>query len=279
AYQVRSVAKDEWDHVSDWSNTLSVCIDGPSAPPEIDCPPHLTIECDESTDPSNTGVGTAVDNCDPDPLIDFSDSLAAGACPQESVITRTWTATDDFGYESSSPQMITIVDSTAPVLTCSVSTDLLWSPDHHLADVGLTTTVSDNCDPTGAAESLVVEVWSDETEVPDTGDGTGRHAPDAKDIDTSLRLRSERRGSEDGRVYLIIGRAEDGCENVGFGCCTVVVPHDQSKAALDEVAAQAEAVLALVASTPGTTIAEKVAPLISQGWTQHGVSEQLGPHQ
>jgi hypothetical protein len=145
--------------------------------------------------------------------------------------------------------------------------------------VGLTTTVSDNCDPTGAAESLVVEVWSDETEVPDKGDGTGRHAPDAKDIDTSLRLRAERRGGEDGRVYLIVASAEDGCGNVGFGYATVVVPHDEGEAALDQVAAQADAALALVSGAPGTTIAEKVAPLISQGWTQHGVSEELGPHQ
>jgi hypothetical protein len=174
---------------------------------------------------------------------------------------------------------IVVGDSTPPDVSCSVGTDVLWAPNHHLVDVGLTTIVSDDCDPNGAAESLVIEVWSDETEVPETGDGTGRHAPDAKDIDTGLRLRKERRGTEDGRVYLIIARAEDASGNVGFGYCTVVVPHDQSQEGLDEVAIQAQAALATVEGTPGTTIAEKVAALVSEGWSQHGVSEELGPHQ
>ena len=184
---------------------------------------------------------------------------------------------DDNGTDSGSAYVFGLVeDTTPPALTCSVGTDVLWSPDHHLENVELTTTVSDECDPVGAAEFLIIEVWSDETEVPGTGDGTGRHCPDAKDIYTGLRLRNERRAAEDGRVYLIIARAEDGGGNVGFGYCAVVVPHDQSEDGLAEVAAQAEAALATVASTPGTTIAEKVAPL---GYTQHGVSEELGPHQ
>jgi hypothetical protein len=146
-----------------------------------------------------------------------------------------------------------------------------------LETVGLTVNVSDEGDPTWAAGSLVVEVWSDETEIPDTGDGTGRHAPDAKDIaDGTLRLRNERRGSEDGRVYLIAARAEDSSGNVGFGFCTVVVPRDQSGEGFAEVTAQGSVALSTAASTPGSTIGEKVVPL---GFVRHGVSEDLGPHQ
>lgn len=103
--------------------------------------------------------------------------------------------------------------------------------------------------------------------------------PTPKDINTALRLRNERRGTEDGRVYLIIARAENGSGNVGFGFCTVVVPHDQSQEGLDQVAAQAAADLTTTQVTPGTTIAEKVAPLVLLGYSQHGVSEELGPHQ
>ena len=88
-----------------------------STAPVISCPADETIECDESSDPSNTGEATATDNCDGDPVVTFSDATAAGSCPQESVITRTWTATDACGNSSSCEQIITIDDSTAPVIS------------------------------------------------------------------------------------------------------------------------------------------------------------------
>ncbi len=34
-----------------------------TTPPEITCPPDITIECGESTDPKNTGFPTGFDNC------------------------------------------------------------------------------------------------------------------------------------------------------------------------------------------------------------------------
>lgn len=178
---------------------------------------------------------------------------------------------------------VEVVDTAAPVVTPSVHTDVLWSPDHHMVDVGLAVDVSDACD---SAPSLTVEVWSDETEIPDTGDGTGRHAPDYKTLLDSGQegtfLRSERRGGENGRVYLIVARVLDESGNVSFGFTTVVVPHDQSEEDLDVVAAQAAAdVLTIEAPDypPGTTIADVVAPLVAQGWTQHNLSAPLGPHQ
>ncbi len=93
-----------------------IVIDG--TPPIITCPPDVTIECDGSTDPSVTGEATATDNLDPSPAVTFSDSTAPGTCPQEFVITRTWTATDCAGHTSDGVQIITIQDTTPPVLTC-----------------------------------------------------------------------------------------------------------------------------------------------------------------
>jgi formylglycine-generating enzyme required for sulfatase activity len=85
-----------------------------ATPPIITCPPEVTIECDQSTDPCNAGEATATDNCDPAPVITYSD-FVSGSCP--TIITRTWTATDATDNESSCPQTITIVDSTPPVFT------------------------------------------------------------------------------------------------------------------------------------------------------------------
>jgi len=292
-YEVRVRAKDTWDHLSDWSETLVVTIQ--ESPPEVVCPQPVLIEC-ASQGGSEVQITAHVEDMHGDALsvtwwvdaeVVEEQQVPGGPPPTSADVTLLYTygvgthsidvvVSDGWTAPASCSTSVTVQDTTPPVVSCSVTTDVLWAPDHHLENVGLTTTVSDECDPAGAAESLIIEVWSDETEIPDSGDGTGKHAPDAKDIYSGLRLRKERRGGEDGRVYLIIARAADGCGNVGFGYCTVVVPHDQSQAGLDQVAAQAQAALATVEATPGDTIGEKVAPL---GYYQHGISEELGPHQ
>jgi hypothetical protein len=54
---------------------------------------------------------------------------------------------------------------------------------------------------------------------------SGNFSPDAKNIAPgTLRLRSERSGSGDGRVYLIVITATDASNNVSHVCLTVVVP-------------------------------------------------------
>ncbi|WP_223552027.1 gliding motility-associated C-terminal domain-containing protein, partial [Aestuariivivens sp. NBU2969] len=85
-----------------------------TTPPVITCPSDLTIACDADSTPANTGSATATDNCDGSPVITFVDVVAAGT-GNNSVITRTWTATDANNNSSSCDQVITVVDSTAPV--------------------------------------------------------------------------------------------------------------------------------------------------------------------
>ena len=85
--------------------------------PTLQVPPDVTIECDEDDQPANTGQATASDNCDPAPAVTFDDRVEPGSCPQERVITRTWTATDACGNSSSADQIITVVDTTAPSLS------------------------------------------------------------------------------------------------------------------------------------------------------------------
>jgi hypothetical protein len=115
----------------------------------------------------------------------------------------------------------------------SVSTPSLWPPNHNLVKVGLGGS-------SGCPGATSVSVFSDEDDQADTGDGN--FSPDARDIaPVSLRLRSERSGNGDGRVYLVVAKATDASGNVAASCNTVVVPKSQSKKDQDSVNAQAAA--------------------------------------
>jgi hypothetical protein len=121
-------------------------------------------------------------------------------------------------------------------------------------------------------------VFSDESEVPETGDGTGRHAPDFKDEHDGgrgLLVRCERRGPEDGRFYIFVVTADDGNGGVTTAVCIgAVVPHDQDEQSLDDVMAQATAAKVVV---QGAVAAG--GPLPPTGLHEHGISGELGPHQ
>ena len=85
--------------------------------PDLMCAADITIECDESTDPANTGVSTATDECS-DVTVTYIEALTTNElCLQ--VITRRWKATDACGNTSECDQLISIVDTTYPDLTCA----------------------------------------------------------------------------------------------------------------------------------------------------------------
>lgn len=129
------------------------------------------------------------------------------------------------------------IDLTPPIVDCSGAKSMLLPPDHNLVNVGLNADVSDESDSNPIVN---VKVFGDEDDEEPTGDGT--HSPDAKDIALkTLRLRAERKGNADGRVYLIIVTATDTAGNKGFDCCTVVVSRNQSQAAIKSVNEQAAA--------------------------------------
>ncbi len=124
--------------------TQTITVDD-TTPPVITCPANVTIACDASTVPPNTGSATATDNCDTSPSITYTDSETAGSCPQEKTITRTWTATDAGGSGSSCQQVITVVDDTAPVITCPADVTIECDESIEPSNTGMATAV-DNCD-------------------------------------------------------------------------------------------------------------------------------------
>jgi len=163
-------------------------------------------------------------------------------------------------------------DTQPPSVSCNVNQTTLWPPNHDLENVGLTASVTDDCDDDvvigGGPNGTGVTVYSDEPDLDITG--SGNFSPDAKNIGVgTLRLRSERSGNENGRVYLIVVQATDASGKTGFCATTVTVTHAQSKAAKDSVAAQAAAARAYF-------LTNLMPP---PGFVQVGVGPVVGPKQ
>ena len=150
--------------------------------------------------------------------------------------TFTYTIDDGHAHTDTATVTIAVVDTTPPSLAVSTAASVLWPPNHQMENVGLSVSAFDNG---GGAPAIQVAVFSDEG---DLAPDSGNFSPDARDIAPgTLRLRSERSGGGDGRVYLIVVTATDVANNASRACVAVVVPQSQSPAAKSVVAAQAAA--------------------------------------
>jgi hypothetical protein len=202
--------------------------------PVVTCPANITVANDPGLCSAvvNPGIATAVDNCSGVTVAGVrSDGLALNAPYPVGMTTITWTATDASNNTDSCNQTITVNDTEPPVITAAVSENCLWPPNHDLVDVGMTLSVADNCTP--AAQILVdVIVTSDES--PDRSKGAGNFSPDAvvtgTHVNRVVRLRRERMGGSDGRVYLIRITATDQFNNSSLKVLRVGVPHSQGPA-------------------------------------------------
>ncbi|WP_163338528.1 C13 family peptidase [Desulfopila sp. IMCC35008] len=173
---------------SDEDSTLITVLD--TIPPDISCPSDSTIECDESTDPFETGMATVTDACDSNPTVTFTDVTTPGTCPAAFSLSRTWIGTDYCGNTNSCVQEINVVDTTPPVIECNAP-GTITPPE---APISFTATATDNCDSdplteitsydcytytkkgkeTDKKESCVVSIVNDTVTVMDSG-GVGTH--------------------------------------------------------------------------------------------------------
>ena len=112
-------------------------------PPVMTCPADATIECTEVPHPDLTGEATATDDCG-DVTVTYADVTAEGNCPAEYAITRTWTAVDACGNESSCPQTIEVLDIQDPELTCATDVTIECDESTEPDNTGWTT-ATDNC--------------------------------------------------------------------------------------------------------------------------------------
>jgi gliding motility-associated-like protein len=104
-------------------------------------PANVTLTC-ESIPPA--GAPTATDNCDASASITYNGEVRTnGACPDTYTLTRRWTATDNCGNTTTTTQLLTIQDVTAPVFT-SVPANVTVSCDA-IPPAGAPA-ATDNCD-------------------------------------------------------------------------------------------------------------------------------------
>jgi hypothetical protein len=111
----------------------------------ITCPPDVTLNCDESTDPQDTGTATAAGDCPPF-TITHADNIIAGGCAPNFEIERTWTVVDSENNSMQCVQRISVEDTTPPDLTvpADVTVECDASTDPSGTGEG---TATDNCDP------------------------------------------------------------------------------------------------------------------------------------
>jgi hypothetical protein len=107
-------------------------------PPAITCPTNRTAQCDTFTNLALMGIATAVDNCDPNPTVTFTDSIVGSPCSATMVVTRTWKATDCAGNMTTCAQTITVnvPGSAPPVVTCPTNITVQCGSDTSPAGTG-----------------------------------------------------------------------------------------------------------------------------------------------
>ncbi|MES2811753.1 MAG: gliding motility-associated C-terminal domain-containing protein, partial [Bacteroidota bacterium] len=106
-------------------------------------PADVTVQCDSVPAPA---VLSATDNCDNNVQVVYSEVFAGqdDACSANYTITRNWSVTDCAGNNTQHTQVVTVQDSTNPVLVGSLPADVTVQCDSVPAPAVLSAT--DNCD-------------------------------------------------------------------------------------------------------------------------------------
>ena len=198
----------------------AVCTDNPEQLPHESwlCPEPHVVECS-----SYEGGNVA--------RIYVSHELACDVAPGLAVAPGPFSLGDHQIVVQAESQTVCIaelavVDTVAPTLV--PKTVELWPPNHksHRVTAEECADVMDTCDPDVRVH--FTHIASDE---PDDGVGDGSTTDDiVLDGCSAVKVRAERQGGGNGRVYTLGVRALDASGNASEGVCRIVVPHDQSGA-------------------------------------------------
>ena len=117
-----------------------------------------------------------------------------------------------------------VQDTTPPnIESVSVSRNILWPPTHKMVRVTVGVTATDIVDSDPWCR--VVDIASNESVLDELG--SGNTSPDWEILDDlKIKLRAERSGEGDGRVYTLNVRCTDGFDNSSEETVEVFVPLD-----------------------------------------------------
>jgi hypothetical protein len=159
-------------------------------------------------------------------LLGTGETLAVSLALGDHEITLR--VTDTAGESDTDALVASVVDTTAPELTCSASTATLWPPNHAMTDIGWEHQVTDACDD--GAPPLGFAIHSDEDPAGASGAGGPGHCPDGRvGTDGNVSLRAERSGGGDGRVYRVLLTATDASGNSAECKVSVDVPKSRGR--------------------------------------------------
>jgi len=131
-------------------------IGNPEIPPQVTCPNDTTLSCEQPYDPDYIGYAVAEDPIDPAPALYYFDDIEPGDCDGEQTVIRRWYAVNASNlYSDTCTQIISIVDTTAPVIDCEDEILVYWGDPTDPASIGVPV-LTDNC------SSLITSDYSDD---------------------------------------------------------------------------------------------------------------------
>lgn len=139
--------------------------------PTLECPASVLIALDDNcglTVPDLTDSITVIDNCFPDDMVMFSQSLAIGEMLDTNSAMITLTVTDGSGNVSTCDIVVNATDQTTPSLTCPDSFEIFLDGDCRIEAPELRdmVKVTDNC-------SAVEDIMLFQSPTPPANIGTG----------------------------------------------------------------------------------------------------------
>jgi hypothetical protein len=214
-------------------------------PPTANAGSDQTVECQCPSGAQVTLDGSGSSDPDEDDLTytwTWDGGSATGVNPQVTfpLGTTTVTLVVNDGTVDSIPDTvdITVEDTTPPEINVKKDPIVLWPPNHKYHKIEIddfVTSVNDICDAEVSINDIIItSVSSDELE-DEKGGGDGNTQGDIVIVDSqTVKLRAERQGGGNGRVYTINFEVTDGEGNTAYGSFKVCVPHDEEKTAVDD---------------------------------------------
>ncbi len=137
------------------SFTQTIVIDNNNLPTLVGVPNDTTVNCDAV--PASPVIGTDIigaSYCGIPPTITFDEVRTDGSCPNDYLLTRTWTVTDECANSYMESQIITVIDTIPPTASNLPSISVQCISDVPAPNVSVVSDASDNC----SADLIVAHV-------------------------------------------------------------------------------------------------------------------------